>query len=350
MRHADLSFTPVWSDSLGAKTTCCYVETPDLSICVDPGVAAMQPSYPLSAAEKARREREARREIERAASRADHVAISHYHYDHYLPDPSLYRDAELWLKDPNRWINDSQRERAGEFLAALAADRGVELTETPPRQRAFDDPLSDLPHATGKDFGGYQARREELLETWRGRFRGRAERWATEPWVEEPPFARFADGRSFERGGTRVRFHGPLFHGIEYASTGWVFATVVETPEAKFVHSSDLEGPVVEDYADWLVEEDPDLVFLDGPATYLLGYVVNRTNLRRSVDNARRIVREAEPELLVWDHHLLRDRRYRERTSSFWELASEGYDVRTVAELRGVDPLVDRLSESDGGA
>lgn len=343
MTSGDLTVRPVWSDSLGAKTTCCLVETPELALCVDPGVAAMQPSYPLPDAEKRRIEAVAAGAIDAAVAAADHVSISHYHYDHYAPDPVRYRGVELWVKEPNRWINDSQRERARSFLAALAADRGESLVETPPRQTHFADPIESLPHARSRDFGDYQARREELLAQWRARYERRTERWATEPWVEPPSGVHVADCAGFERGDTRVRFRGPLFHGIEYAATGWVVATVVETLEATFVHSSDLEGPTIEDHADWLVELDPDLVFLDGPSTYLLGYMLNRTNLDRAVENARRIVTETDPDLLLWDHHLLRDVRYRERTRPVWDLRDEGYSVATVAEVHGREPLVDGL-------
>jgi len=37
----------IWFDSMGAKSSCILVDTPDIKILVDPGAAAMQPSYPL---------------------------------------------------------------------------------------------------------------------------------------------------------------------------------------------------------------------------------------------------------------------------------------------------------------
>ncbi|MFC7199283.1 hypothetical protein [Halospeciosus flavus] len=342
----DLTVEPVWSDSLGAKSTCCRVETPDTSICVDPGVAAMQPSYPLADDLKGRYREVAREAVESAVDRSEHVAISHYHFDHYAPDPSRYGDATLWLKDPNQWINDSQWHRAREFLRALADHHGADLETTDPRRETYPDPYDDLDHAREKDFGDYQERREELLSKWRERFWNRVERWTSEPWVCEPAFANFADDAAFTVGDTTIRFLGPLFHGIEYARTGWVLATVVETPEVTFLHSSDLQGPVVEDYADRIVDVDPDVLFLDGPATYLLGPMLNRTNLQRSVDNAARIVREVDPACTWFDHHLLRETQYRERTETVWDLRDEGYAVQTVAEFEGQAPLVDLVEDA----
>lgn len=346
----DLRVRPVWSDSRGAKTTCCLVETPDTSVCIDPGVAAMQPSYPMAGEHKVAYRDAAERRIRQAASAAEHVVVSHYHYDHHLTDPGVYDGADLWLKDPNRWINDSQWDRAREFLRGLADHRGAELAETDPRQESFPDPLDDLDHAREKDFGDYQARREELLAKWRERFEGRVEHWTSTPWVVEPDFATYADGESVEVGDTTIQFLGPWFHGIEYARTGWVFVTVVSTPQATFLHSSDLQGPVIEDYADRIVDVDPDLLFLDGPATYLLGPMLNRTNLERSVENAARILREVDPDCQLFDHHLLREPKYRQRTAAVWDLASEGYRVETVADVHGEEPLIDRVDDMGGEA
>lgn len=44
---ADLSIDVVWVDALGAKTTCCRIQTPDTAIAIDPGAAVMQTGYPL---------------------------------------------------------------------------------------------------------------------------------------------------------------------------------------------------------------------------------------------------------------------------------------------------------------
>lgn len=345
----DLRVEPDWADSMGAKTSCVRVETTDTSICIDPGVAAMQPSYPLPDELKFHVRTVAEDAIREAIEDSDHVSISHSHYDHYIPDPALFTDAELWVKDPNQWINDSQWDRARDFLGVLADEHGESLESMPPARRAMDypDPYDELDHARGKDFGDYQERREELLEKWRERFEGGVEHWANSQWVVEPDFCTFADGEAFSVGDTTVEFIGPLFHGIEYARTGWVFATRVETAGASFLHTSDLQGPVIEDYADRIIDLDPDVIFIDGPATYLLGPMLNQTNLQRSIDNAARIIEAVDPALAFFDHHLLRERKYRERTSDVWDLRDEGYSVTTMAEHRGEDPLIDQRQTWD---
>lgn len=46
------TFELVWFDSLGAKSSCALVRTPDVSVLIDPRVAVMQPGFPASWAKK----------------------------------------------------------------------------------------------------------------------------------------------------------------------------------------------------------------------------------------------------------------------------------------------------------
>lgn len=345
----------IWFDSMGAKSTCTKVETEDTSILIDPGSAGMQPSYPMSDEEKLAHRQRARKAIQEAGEDVDHIVISHYHYDHhFLPDfsgfnaESLLSDSSLWIKDPNRWINNSQWERSRKFLRAICeifeGDRFEDL-EAKPGQKNFEDPVPDLKHAMSKDFGDYQERREELLEKWSKRFEGWVEKWKSQTWLKEPDTPipiHFADGKKFEEGNTKVEFSTPLFHGIEYAQTGWVLATLITDGDGyTLLHTSDLQGPTIEDYADWIIDINPDYLILDGPATYLYGYLLNKTNLQRSVDNATRILQESDVETFIYDHHLLREKGYKERTEKFWKVAEkEEARVTTAAELKGETPKI----------
>lgn len=345
-----IEFEPIWFDSLGAKSSCTLVRTPDLAVLIDPGCAVMQPSYPLPEEEKLSLYEQAFLAVSKAAAEADHIAITHYHYDHFLTIPEIYGEKPIWLKDPNRWINRSQWARAREFLAMLAKARGGSPAPQEPEDDPTldEDPLERLEIAKAKDFGDYQRRRAELLTQGRERFLKLKRFWLKGPWVGEEGLRElgieFADGRLFKVGETSVRFTEPLFHGIEYAGTGWVIAVVVEHGGEKLLYSSDLEGPTIEDYAEWIISERPDYLILDGPSTYLLGYMLNRTNLNRAIGNAERIARECGPklEVMVFDHHLLRDRRYRERTAEVWAVSAK---VVTAAKLLGRKPLLDQMNK-----
>jgi len=107
---------PVWFDSLGAKSSCTLVETPDVKILIDPGIAAMQPSFPASDAKRRQWCEKGRKAIKRASKEADVIIISHYHYDHYFPtNLSIYKDKLVFAKNPNEYINESHLARAPKY-------------------------------------------------------------------------------------------------------------------------------------------------------------------------------------------------------------------------------------------
>lgn len=343
LKEGNLGVKLVWLDSMGAKSTCTFLQTPDVKICIDPGAAVMQPSYPLPDLLKKWYKLKAEKAIKKAAKKADLITTSHYHYDHLTQDPSLYKGKELWIKNPNKWINKSQWKRSRDFLELLTPEQ-EELEKIKPKKKEFKDPYKELKKARKKDFGDYQDRREELLKKWRKRFKRLTKKWSSNKWIEEPSFANYADGREIKKGKTKIKFKGPLFHGIEYSKTGWLFSTVVEYNGKKFIHSSDLQGPTIEDYAEWIIQEDPDILVLDGPATYLYGFLLNKTNLKRSINNAFKIAKEVKPSLMVWDHHLLREKKYKERTKKVWNLRKKGINIKTAAEVKGKDPLIFRCT------
>lgn len=349
MSDNKLSFDPLWADSLGAKTTCTLVKTPEVNILIDPGIAVMQPSFPASWAKKFYWKARGWLSIKKASQKADVVVISHYHYDHFTDfDKTIYDGKLILTKNPNEFINDSQMDRARAFLQSLCNEFGdVELEDLLEErdEKEYGDPMEDIPHAQDKDFGEYNSRRKELIEKWRDRYWKRVENWKSSKWIPELEFTntnvKFAEGKEFQFGPTKLRFTPPLFHGIELSKTGWVYSTVIERGGKKFIYSSDIQGPTVEDYADWIIEEDPDILYLDGPATYLLGYMLNRTNLNRSIDNAVRIVRNLDSDIFLYDHHLPREKKFRERTGRVWEAGEEGQQkILTVAEHMGKQPAV----------
>jgi len=355
----ELGVELIWFDSLGAKSA-------SISVCnglivIDPGAAEMQPSYPLPSDEKRRLRREAIERIESAGSRARVVIVTHYHYDHHvLPsDPDLRNPRALYLggktlilKNPNKYINESQWGRARKFLEELFSLAGVDLKSflTPPLESDFEDPVNQLEIALSKDFGDYNARRRELLEKGREWFSRVSKMWASQPWIREgvelPDGTRIAwgEGRVLELESCRVRILGPWFHGIEYDRTGWVTPVVIETPRGKIFYTSDLMGPEIEDYAYAIARERPRLVVADGPPTYLFPYMLNRINLERAIDNAIYILENGSLEVLIYDHHLLREKRWRKRVERLFQRARElGVVVLTAAECLGLEPLIDTL-------
>lgn len=345
-----IEFQPIWFDSLGAKSACTLVKTPDVSIMIDPGAAEMQPSFPASRKLKRRWLEEARAAIRGASRKADVIVISHYHYDHFTDfDEKLYRGKLILAKNPNQYINDSQRARAEKFydnfLRSFGGIRLKDVLKPLEKPRSYLDPLKDLPIASSRDYGDYTERKKELLELGRKWFQKRVERWNKFMQIPELDLdeckIRFADSKTFKLGDTLIKFSKPEFHGIEYARVGWVISIEVIYKNEKIIHTSDLEGPVIEDQAEEIIREKPNVLIVDGPSTYLIPYMLNLINLRRAVENMRRIIKNTNPELIIYDHHLPREPKYRERVKEVYELAKEERrKVLTAAEYLGREPVI----------
>jgi len=316
---------------------CVLVRTPDISLLIDPGAAIMQPRYPAPEELKLYYLGLAIQAILQAAEEATHIVVTHYHYDHFRPDHlEFFSRKTIWIKDPNRWINHSQWERARAFLDTLVKVEGLELQERLPEEEDYPDPVEQLPLAARAK------RREDLLSKWQKRFLNLVKLWQKGPWVDESGFKgrlAFADGRTFTLGETTVRFTKALFHGIEYAGPGWVLAVVVEHGGTKLLYSPDLQGPIIENYASWIAAEHPDALVLDGPATYLLGPLQSKQNLERALKNCTQAVCGAGARLTILDHHLTREPHFRGKAAEAFACGAI-----TGAEAMGKGPLTDRLA------
>lgn len=145
-----------------------------------------------------------------------------------------------------------------------------------------------------------------------------------------------ANGQKFSFGKTEVKLSPPVFHGTN-PKLGYVLEVSIEE-DYKFVFTSDVEGPAVEEQAHFILEEDPEVVFCDGPMTYMLGYRYSRDSLQKAVDNLVEILQRTSVRKLVLDHHFLRDLGWRERVGPILEAAEKkGVAVLTAAEFAGLD-------------
>ncbi|HIQ03431.1 MAG TPA: MBL fold metallo-hydrolase [Desulfurococcales archaeon] len=329
------------------------VECGRVKVVIDPGVAVMHPSYPAPSSVKIELRDKGYMEIRKAISKADIIIITHYHYDHYLHEESdikLYMSKTILSKDPNKYINDSQRDRAFKFYSILYGMLGLNLNEIllePVYDSVeYPDLVEDLVEALSRDYGNYSSRRKQLLNEGRKWFNERVRKWKSYRRIPEVERfnvrVHFADNRVFDYRGVRIKFTKPLFHGVEYSRVGWIVSVILESCGRKVYFTSDVNGPIIEDYASMIIDENPNILILDGPPTYLLGYTLNRINLQRAIDNAIRILKETSKlELVLYDHHLVREPKFRERTISVWRTAEkQGIRLLTVSEYMGFKPVV----------
>jgi len=265
-------------DSFGVKSSCIFVETKDVKIVVDPGIAAETNSFPLPLEDRLALVEKYKKRIEVVCSKADVIAISHYHYDHYQPIKNWYKNKILLIKDFKNKINKSQQNRAKQFLQKII------------------------------------------------------------PVAKE---IKIADNNKFEFGNTEIKFSIPLWHGVKNTPLGHVLMTEISTKKEKLIHSSDIDGPSISSYADLIIKEKPTLLILDGAPTYLLGYIHAYYNLCLAILNLRRIIKSGKVKKIILDHHALRDYRYKEfYYLAFEDAKRNGVKLHTAAEEVGIEPRV----------
>jgi predicted metallo-beta-lactamase superfamily hydrolase len=269
-----VKIVPLGFDSFGVRSMATFVETCDLKILIDPGVSLAPLRYGLEPHPlEWQRLDETWNVIKEYAHESDVLIITHYHYDHHDPDyPELYRGKTVFIKHPTQNINLSQRDRAAYFLEAI---KGL------------------------------------------------------------PNKLEIADSKSFTFDKTTITFSNAVCHGTN-PRLGYVVETCISCGGEKFLHTSDVEGPSLEDQIAFILEQKPDVLFVDGPMTYMLGYRYSFRSLETSNVNLVRAVKETELHTLVLDHHFLRDLNYKMRIKPVYEEAGRrGVKVLTAAEFTG---------------
>jgi hypothetical protein len=144
----------------------------------------------------------------------------------------------------------------------------------------------------------------------------------------KPKILEYADGKEFSFGDTKIKFSPPVFHGTN-SRLGYVIEVCIEYQGEKFLHSSDVEGPAIQEQVDFILKEKPNVVFIDGPMTYMLGYKYSVKNYQKSIENLRKIAEIVD--IIVLDHHLLRDLNWREKVKDVEKIKH----VLSAAEFAG---------------
>lgn len=284
-----IKVVPLAAESLGVRSMCTYVETPDLQILLDAGVSLCPVRFGLPPHP---REFEAiiqcRKKISKAAERAGVITISHYHYDHHTPSfqdwvvnwteadetaKRIYQNKVVLLKNPREQINSSQRERGWMFAKT----------------------------------GGRYA--QKLMN---------------------------ADSQTFVFGETTVRFSEPVFHGPENSEMGWVLMACISFQNEKFMFAPDVQGPMSNAPLQIILKENPQLLMIGGPPLYLVPSRVGEDQMRNALENLQTIVRKI-PHVIV-DHHILRDVQWQQKTVEvLYATYTSGSILQTAAEYLGTD-------------
>ncbi len=141
----------------------------------------------------------------------------------------------------------------------------------------------------------------------------------------------YCDGTEHKINKTKLKFSPPFPHGPRGTRLGYVIMVTVESDE-KVVFTSDVQGPVDEKAAEYIIKEKPDILVVDGPPTYFLGWKFSMANLKKAEGNMLDIMKNTDCRLVL-DHHLLRDLKYKERLPILYGMYGER--IQTFAEFNG---------------
>ncbi len=203
------------------------------------------------------------------------VVITHYHFDHFnLKEPEVFKGKIVFLKDPDNNINWSQHRRAYVLLKNI------------------------------RDIA------EEII---------------------------YSDGREFDLDWIKLKFSEPVFHGATNR-LGYVTEVFVENHTGNFLFTSDVQGPIHDDQTDFILKNEPETVYVDGPMVYLLGNAYDRESLEKSRENLKKILKIERLRTLVIDHHLTRDLNWKSYLEDVFEYAEKaGKRIVTAAEFMGLE-------------
>lgn len=274
-----MKILPLAADSLGTRSMATFVETKEVRVLIDPAVRLGPWRYNLPPHEVEReRQKTHWQAIRRWARKADVLTVSHYHFDHHNPDaPSVFRGKIAFLKDGKFHINRSQRQRSSAFVRAIR---------------------------------------------------------------KYPKEIAVADNASVDLGDAQIRFSPALPHGFS-DELGYVVMTCISDGAETFLHTSDVEGPPLKSQLSFILDSNPDVLYVDGPMTHMPDrYPEEQT--RSSIANLLRIVRSTKVRAMILDHHILRDRDWKLRMAPVLEAGEEhGVTVQTAAQFVGepLDPL-----------
>ncbi|MDW8034787.1 MAG: MBL fold metallo-hydrolase [Nitrososphaerota archaeon] len=271
-----MNIEPLCSDSMGVRSMATLVETRDLRLIIDPAAAVAPRRYGLPPHQKELELLEEYwRKIALKAKDCEVIVITHYHYDHHSSIrflEEIYNGKIVIVKDPENMINFSQKTRARIFLEKIKTIAAQVVT---------------------------------------------------------------ADGKERFFGGTSLEFSHPVPHGSD-DHLGYVVELRIKDSSQSFLYTSDVQGLPLDSQIKFVIDKKPDVIFLDGPSTYLLGVNYPVEALETSVKNTLKVLREAFPSTIILDHHLLRDFEWKSYLNSIFEEAEKlNIKLLTAAEYIG---------------
>lgn len=287
----EIKVLPIAFESLGVRSMCTYIETPDVRILLDAGVSLGPLRFGFSPHPREYEAIKDRREtIIRFAEKADIITVSHYHFDHHTPS---YTD---WAYN---WCSAEIAERIYQKKIVLVKN--------------YRDHINFS-----------QRRRGWIFEKTSGKHAKRFE---------------VADGKTFTFGSTTISFSRPVFHGPEGSDLGWVIMVAIKYENECVFFAPDVQGPISQKTLKMIIDEKPQLAIIGGPPTYLVGFRIDHKAVDLAIKNLKVIARHIP--VVIVDHHILRDENWKKIVQPIVDTAvSAGHKIFTAAEFLGRQNLL----------
>ncbi len=133
-----------------------------------------------------------------------------------------------------------------------------------------------------------------------------------------------------------MEFSPALPHGPDGTKLGYVIGVRI----GDLIFTSDVEGPVSDGATRWIIEMNPKVLIIDGPLTYMLGYRFSQESLDRAIENIMKIAEKTDVELIVAEHHLVRDLNAEKNFPVRERLKELGIRYGNAAEAQNIEPLL----------
>jgi predicted metallo-beta-lactamase superfamily hydrolase len=284
LKIGEIEITPIAGESMGVRSMCTMIQTPSVSILLDPSAAL------------AFRQGNEPHPLDHDASRiADVLTVSHYHFDHVRPGFTNCR------------YNFSSKEGFREiFMNKIVLAKDYRENINPSQRRR-----------------GYYFERD------------------ASKIVDE---LHWADGSTFEYGDTRITFSPALPHGPTDTPLGFVIASMIEHSDHRILFAPDVQGPVVEETLRYILSTNADMVIIGGPPVYLDSF---RREHNEVANTSLQKLAERTPRLIV-DHHLIRSSNWNEWLEPIQSHAQKhGNSLMCMADLAGTQrqPLESQRAE-----
>ena len=250
-----IKIIPIAAESLGVRSMCTLVETPDIRILLDAGVSLCPYRFNLMPHPlEFQTINHMRKKMEKIVRNVEIITISHYHFDHHTPSNQdwlvnwtsqnlsakrIYYQKQVLIKDPDNFITERQKQRAIEFQKI-----------------------------TGK--------------------------YAKKITI--------ADGKTFNLGkSTILKFSKAVPHGPEDKSLGWIIMTNIKFKDECFLFAPDIQGPMSNDTRDLILSANPYIVQIGGPPFYLINKKVDPIKIKSGLLNLEKIVKRIP--ITILEHH-----------------------------------------------